>query len=146
KVKVKNLLLSIGICIVFAVIGALLTGDALEGWFTQLIHPWFSLPIQAWYVVGVLYYLMAIIILTRILNRTQKPLGSKAFWLSIGMLAGNEFWNYLFFGLESTFLGFTSLIPFTILVFALFYELWKTDRMSAWILLPYAIWLGYDLV
>jgi tryptophan-rich sensory protein len=61
------------------------------------------------------------------------------------MLAGNEVWNYLFFGLESTFLAFISLIPFSILVFLLFIKLKKIDKKSALILTPYLIWLIYDL-
>lgn len=44
------------------------------------------------------------------------------------------------------FPGFLSLIPFTILVITLFYELWKIERPAACILLPYVIWLGYDLI
>jgi len=146
KEKLKNLLLSIGICFIFAIIGGLLTGDALNNWFAQINHPWFSLPLWGWYIVGGLYYMMTIAILYRIFNATDTLQKKTAIWLAISMIAVNEFWNYLFFGLESTFAGFIGLLPFTLLVIVLFIILWNFQRKTAWILFPYLLWLGYDLV
>ncbi|WP_193743896.1 tryptophan-rich sensory protein, partial [Halobacillus sp. BAB-2008] len=51
-----------------------------------------------------------------------------------------------FFGLKSTFLGFISLIPFSIIVVTLAYFLKKTDVYSFRVLLPYLVWLLYDLL
>ncbi len=146
KENFKYLLISCTICLVFAIIGGLLTGDSLESWFVEIKHPWFSLPITGWYIVGVLYYIMAIAILFRLLIAKDGMPRKIAIWLTVAMLAGNEFWNYLFFGLESTFAGFIGLLPFIILVVVLFIRLWKFQKRTAWILLPYVIWLGYDLV
>lgn len=146
KRNLKYLLLSIGICVAFALIGGLLTGNSLENWFTEIKHPWFSLPLTGWYVVGGLYYIMTIVILYQLLIAKNGLERKITVWLTIAMIAGNEFWNYLFFGLESTFAGFIGLIPFTLLVVILFVKLWKFQQRTAWILLPYVIWLGYDLV
>lgn len=146
KSNLKYLLLSIGICFLFAIIGGLLTGNSLENWFTEIKHPWFSLPMTGWYIIGGLYYLMTIAILYRLLIANDGLQRRIAIWLTIAMIAGNEFWNYLFFGLESTFAGFVGLIPFTLIVIVLFIRLWKFQKQTAWILLPYLIWLGYDLI
>lgn len=146
KGNLKYLLLSVGICVVFAITGGLLTGDSLEDWFTEIKHPWFSLPLTGWYIIGGLYYIMATAILYRLLIAKDDVQRKIAIWLTIAMIAGNEFWNYLFLGLESTFAGFIGLIPFTLLVVALFIILWKFKKRTAWILLPYVIWIGYDLI
>lgn len=146
KRNLQYLLLSIGICLAFALIGGLLTGNSLENWFTEINHPWFSLPLAGWYIVGVLYYIMAIAILYQLLIAENGIERKIAVWLTIAMIAGNEFWNYLFFGLESTFAGFIGLISFTLLVVILFVKLWIFQQRTAWILLPYVIFLGYDLV
>ncbi|TXD80706.1 tryptophan-rich sensory protein [Subsaximicrobium wynnwilliamsii] len=140
------LLLSTGICVVFAIIGGLLVGNSLENWFTEIKHPWFSLPMIGWYIVGGLYYIMAIAILYRLLIAKDGLQRRLAICLTIAMIAGNEFWNYLFFGLESTYAGFIGLIPFTLIVVVLFVRLWKFQQRTAWILLPYVIWLGYDII
>ncbi|NEN25248.1 tryptophan-rich sensory protein [Cryomorpha ignava] len=146
KDRVKNLLSAIGISLMFAVIGGLLTGDALENWFAEINQPWFSLPLWGWYIVGGLYYFMVIIILFRLFNASKNSDKSTLIWLTIGMIAGNEFWNFLFFGLESTLLAFFGLIPFTILVLVLYIRLLKFQKITAWILFPYLIWLVYDIL
>lgn len=146
KRNLRYLLLSIGICFVFAIIGGLLTGKSLENWFTEIKHPWFSLPMICWYIIGGLYYIMTIAILYRLLIAKDGLQKRIVIWLTIAMIAGNEFWNYLFFGLESTYAGFIGLIPFTLIVVVLFIRLWKFQKKTACILLPYLIWLGYDLI
>ena len=70
KTDLRALLLSIAICLVFATLGGLLTGNSLEHWFAELEHPWFSLPMKGWYLVGGLYYLMAMAILYQLLTAT----------------------------------------------------------------------------
>ncbi len=138
-------MLSIAIVAVFAAIGGLLTGNALGEWFAQIKQPEFALSITGWYIVGILYYTMAIAILYQLFVANNGPQKRTAIGLAFAMLAGNEFWNYLFFGLESTLLGFVGLIPFTILVIVLLIKLWKFQQQTAWVLLPYVLWLGYDL-
>ncbi len=131
--RTKNLTLSIGICVFFAVLGGLLTGDALDNWFQEISQPWFALPLWGWYVVGGLYYVMSIIVLFNILSVPKQYMKRTSLFLLLLILAGNELWNYLFFGLENTFLAFISLIPFSLVVTILFLVLWKSQRKTAWI-------------
>ncbi len=145
-VKGKNLLLSLALCLSFALIGGLLTGDALEGWFQYLNQPWYALPLWGWYIVGGLYYGITFTLLYRVFNLPQSKQRKKALILTLAMMAGNEAWNYLFFGLESTFAAFVSILPFAVLVCILFFVLYRYERTSAWILLPYVLWLGYDIL
>ena len=146
KTDLRALLLSIAICLVFATLGGLLTGNSLERWFAELEHPWFSLPLTGWYLVGGLYYLMAMAILYQLLTATGGAERKTLIGLTLAMLAGNEFWNYLFFGLESTLAGFVGLVIFALLVVVLFIRLWRFRQRTALILLPYVCWLAYDLV
>ncbi len=146
KGTLKNILLSLAICFGFAVIGGLLTGDALENWFVEIKHPWFSLPLWGWYIVAGTYSLIAIVLLSRLFGTRRSKQRNTALGLTFAMLAANEFWNYLFMGMESTLAGFLALIPFTFIVISLFYTLRKFDRIAAWVLFPYLLWLAYDLI
>lgn len=146
KKPIKNALISITTCLAFAIIGNLFTGDALESWFAQLRQPAFALPLWGWMIVGGLYYIMAIIIFYRVLQLPGSSGRTSALWLTLAMIAGNEFWNYLFFGLQSTLAGFIGLLPFCLLAMVLYLKLRKVQASTAWILLPYLLWLGYDLV
>ncbi|MBM7553012.1 tryptophan-rich sensory protein [Thalassobacillus pellis] len=122
-------------------------GDALTVWYAGLNKPWYLVPLWFFIMVGILYYLMSGVILYRQLRSFKESKFRKiALGLILVMLAGNEMWNYLFFGLESIFLGFISLIPFSIVVGLLAFVLRKVDRLSYRILLPYLFWLGYDLL
>ncbi len=143
--KAKNLIKAILIVIFFAVLGSLLIGDALNIWFVEIKKPWYSIPLWSWFVIGGLYYLMAIIILYKLFNQEYSNTVNRILWLTLLMIVYNEFWNYLFFGIQSTFAGFIGLLPFVILVIILFISLLKYKKSIAWILLPYLIWLIYDL-
>ncbi|MCP3028517.1 tryptophan-rich sensory protein [Halobacillus sp. A5] len=131
----------------FAVLGNAFVGNSIIEWYMELEKPWYLVPLWAFIVVGILYYIMAgTIVYRQLVNFTESKRRKTAFLLTIGMLAGNEVWNYLFFGLKSTFLGFISLIPFLMLVAGLAYTLKKVDLFSFVILIPYLFWLGYDLI
>lgn len=137
--------IAVAICVAFAVIGGLLTGDAIETWFAQLRQPAFALPVWGWMIVGLCYYIISITVLSRVLIYVSKPFSSWVFWLTLGMIAGNESWNYLLFGLQSPQLAFFGLFPYFVLVVCLFWQLRKSQPTTAWILFPYLIWLIYDL-
>jgi len=146
KRGLKIILISIIICALFAVLGGLLMGEGSSDWLLTLNQPWYSLPLWGWYIVGAVYYIMCITILYRVLSQHKSQDRKYALGLVIAMMAGNVFWNYLFFGLANTFAGFISLLPFTLLVVILFKLLLKFDRTTAWILFPYLLWLVYDII
>lgn len=144
---IKSLLLSIFIVVTLAFFGNVLVGDALTVWYSKLIKPWYLVPLWFFIIIGILYYFMGVIILYRqIKNIAESKIRKIALTLTVIMLVGNELWNYLFFGLESTFLGFVGLIPFTLIVGSLAYTLKKIDVFSFRILSLYILWLIYDLI
>jgi tryptophan-rich sensory protein len=134
-------LISVG----FALVGGLLVGDALTDWFQDLEQPRYALPLWGWAIVGGLYYVMTTALLYSAL--TRQPPSRKAVLLSmtILMMAGNEAWNFLLFGLESTLAGLVGLIAFAVYVAVLFVVSMRMDRVAALLLSPYVAWLGYDL-
>lgn len=134
--QVKNLLVSIGICCYRRAID----WRCFRKLVCRINHPWFSLPLWVWYIVGALYYNYCHQYFVSLSNLTPSPQRTTASCLTMAMIAANEFWNYLFFGLKSTFAG---LIPFTLLVLKLFITFRKWQPTTAWILFPYILWLGY---
>jgi tryptophan-rich sensory protein len=143
--EVKELAASISISVGFALIGALLAGDALTDWFQDLQQPRYALPLWGWVIVGGLYYIMTTALLYRAFTRQPSKEKPPLLFMTIVMMVGNEAWNYLLFGLESTLAGFLGLIAFATYVAFLFTRSFRMDRVSAIILSPYVVWLGYDL-
>jgi benzodiazapine receptor len=63
----------------------------------------------------------------------------------VGALLLNELWNYGFFGLRSTLAGFLGIVVFLALLTALIAALIRYERFSAGLLVPYYLWVLYDL-
>ncbi len=132
--------------VLFAIFGAaLVRGSGLE-WYAGLAKPWFLVPLWAFYLVGRAYYVLAAVVLYRVLAHIDDPGGRAAsFALTGGVLLLNELWNYGFFGLRSTLAGFLGIGAFLVVLTALMAALRRYERFSARLLVPYYLWVLYDL-
>ena len=61
-------------------------------------------------------------------------------------LAVNFFWPLIFFNLQAFGIAFVWLILLWVLVAVVIRLFWKTDRTSAWLLVPYIVWLTFAAV
>ena len=140
------LLAAIALPVLFAAFGAALVGGSGLDWYAELDKPRFLVPLRVFYLVGSLYYALAAIVLYRILVRVNDPRGrALSFGLTVGVLFLNELWNYGFFGLRSTLTGFLGITVFLAPLTALVVALRIYERVSAWLLVPYYVWVLYDL-
>ena len=124
-----------------AVLGnALVRRDDLA-WFSGLRAPRMQLPLRGFLIVGASYYLSIGTVVHRSIRRGDR----QAYRLSLIVLAGNEIWNFLFFGRRSTRAGFLGVLAFAVPVCLLQAALAR-DRLSALAFAPYTAWLiGYDV-
>jgi len=65
--------------------------------------------------------------------------------LTLVVMLSNELWNYLFFGLRSTLAGFVGIVLFLVPLTALIFVFSRYERGSAKLLVPYFLWVLYDL-
>ena len=132
--------------VLFAVFGTALVGGSGLGWFAGLVKPWFLVPLWAFFLVGFLYYVLAAVVLYRVLVRVDDPRGmAVCLALTFVVLFSNELWNYGFFGLRSTLAGFVGIAAFLVPLTALIVALRRHERFSAGLLVPYYLWVLYDL-
>jgi tryptophan-rich sensory protein len=140
------LLAAIALPVLFAAFGTALVGGSGLDWYAGLDKPRFLVPLRAFYLVGSFYYALAAVVLYRILVRVDDPRGrALSFGLTVGVLLLNELWNYGFFGLRSTLAGFLGIVVFLVPLTALVVALRTYERTSAWLLVPYYLWVLYDL-
>ena len=110
-------------------------------WFKALQSPRMQIPLPASFVVGGLYYLS----IGTVLHRSTIRDDSATYRLGLVVLAGNEIWNYLFFGRRSTRGGFLGVLGFAVPVCVLQVAL-VNDCRSALAFAPYTAWvIGYDI-
>ena len=140
------LLVAVALPVLFAVFGTALVGGLGLEWYAGLAKPRFLVPLRVFYLVGFLYYALFAVVLYRVLARIDDPRGRAiSFGLSVGVLLLNELWNYGFFGLRSTLAGFLGIAVFLAPLTALVVARRTYERTSAWLLVPYYLWVLYDL-
>jgi translocator protein len=144
--RIRALLVSVTTCVLFALFGAALVGGSLGTWYGALDKPWFLVPLWVFYIVGAVYYVLFATVLYRILVYVEDRGGKAAsLALTICVLFLNELWNYGFFGLQSTLVGFLGIAVFLVPLTALLLALRKHERFSAGLVTAYWVWVLYDL-
>ena len=140
------LVAAVALPVLFAVFGTALVGGSGLEWFAGLAKPRFLVPLRVFYLVGALYYVLAAVVLYRALARIDDSRGrAMSFGLTVGALLLNELWNYGFFGLRSTLAGFLGIVVFLALLTVLIAALLRYEKFSAGLLVPYYVWVLYDL-
>ncbi len=122
-----------------------MAGDNPQLFLDEIIQPWFALPFTAWIVVAFAYYLIIGAVFYHILCAEKSIIRTQIITLTLTIVFYNEFWNYLLFASGSLTLAFASLIPFIGCVIYLYIKLRKFNYRLSLILIPYLIWLAYDL-
>ena len=138
--------MSVTTCVLFALFGAAPVGGSLGTWYGALDKPWFLVPLWVFYIVGAVYYALFATVLYRILVYVEdRGVKAASLALTTSVLFLNELWNYGFFGLQSTLVGFLGIAVFLASLTALLLALRKHERFSAGLVAAYWVWVLYDL-
>ena len=130
-------------CVISAALEGVLAGRGVRQYFASLRQPGYALPLWSWYIVGGLYYVMCFVVLVRILGLEPGRTRNFALLLSAKLMAANAVWNYLFFRLRSPGAAFALSVPYSLIAVGLLVCLAGLDRLAAWVLLPYLVYLLY---
>jgi translocator protein len=146
--KKKNFLLltlSLFIVVVVNLIGALATRPSIANWYESLIKPSFNPP--NWIFMPVwtfLYLLIALSLFLVLKTKKDKDISKKtAYWVFGTQLSLNSLWSVLFFGLHLPLIALVDLIVLWILIIFTIIKFSEINRQSAWLLVPYLIWVGF---
>ena len=128
---------------VASAIGGLFTVSSVSTWYVELNKPSFNPP--SWIfgpVWTILYLLIGISLYLVWIKKYDKPtfivFGVQSFL--------NALWSVLFFGLQKPFFAFLEIILLwvsTLLTMGYFYKL---NRASAYLLIPYILWVSFAAV
>jgi tryptophan-rich sensory protein len=126
-----------------ATLEGILAGRGVRARFAELRLPRYSPPLPVWFAIGGLFYAVCFTVLYRLFRLPASGLRDVALGLIVGMMLVNAFWNFVFFRARKLFLSFFAFLPYGLMAVALFALTWKLDRVAAWSLLPYLVYLGY---
>jgi len=139
------LLFAIAVVASAGLIGNLATIPNIPVWYAGLNKPGFTPPNWVFGPVWSLLYAMMVLAFWRVLLRRSR--WTTAGWRVVGVflvqMALNAFWSVAFFGMHNPLLGLGVVIALELMIVATIITFRPIDRMAAWLLAPYAVWVGY---
>ncbi len=141
---ISAIIYSLAICALGAALEALFAGGGIRQRLATVRSPSYAVPFWGWMVIGALYYLICFSILYRLFLLPSSPGRTAAFGLIGAFMFINALWNYFFFRTRNLFHAYVLGLPYSAVAISLFLLLLlRVDRMAAWCLLPYVIYLFY---
>ncbi len=141
----KGAIFLICLAVVFSVglIGGLFTGESVSSdWYESsksgITPPDFAFPI----VWNVLYFLIALSLYFAFTRARKKERKKVALIFGVNLIL-NALWSVLFFGLRKPWAAFVELIFLWLTIILMIFVVWKIDRKSAWLLVPYLLWVSF---
>jgi tryptophan-rich sensory protein len=128
-------------------IGSLFTSKNTDSeWYKTVRHeitpPNFVFPL----VWNVLFLLISISLYYSWMNsKTKKQKRKIAFTFGINFIL-NILWSVLFFGLKLPTLAFAEIIILEVSIFSMILVTRKISQLSAWLLVPYLLWVAFASV
>jgi benzodiazapine receptor len=139
------LLFAIAVVASAGLIDNLATIPNIPVWYAGLNKPGFTPPNWVFGPVWSLLYAMMVLAFWRVLLRRSR--WTTAGWRVVGVflvqMALNAFWSVAFFGMHNPLLGLVGVIALELMIVATIITFKPIDRMAAWLLAPYAVWVGY---
>lgn len=142
-----KLVLSILICQIAGITGALFTAGSVSGWYATLIKPSFNPPDSVFAPVWtVLYLLMGISMFLIWKEGLRNKEVRNAFILFIVQLVFNTLWTIIFFGAQSVTGGFIVILILWILILICIFRFLRISKTAGMLLIPYFLWVAFAAV
>jgi benzodiazapine receptor len=120
-----------------------LAGSGVRQRFQELRLPAAAPPMGLWVLIGAAYYVIAFTLVVRLQIAGPTSAAPASFVLLIVILSANAIWNYVFFRAKNLAGTLALSVGYSVCVLALQILLAASDRVSAVVLLPYTLYLGY---
>jgi len=139
-----NILTALAVCFAGALLEGLCAGSGVKKYLGELKWPSFSPPLWAWYIIGVVYYVVVFVCAYRVLRHpAPAPFRSAALTLLLVIVALNAFWNVLFFRAKNLRATFVFSMCYSVIVIGCWYCLSQFDHLAAFVFGFYVIYLVY---
>ena len=143
----RAIIYSLAICALSAALEGLFAGRGIKQRLANLHMPSFAIPFWGWIIIGGLYYVICFAILSRLFSLPPSDARSAAFVLLGVLMFVNALWNYFFFRTRNLLHAYRLGLSYVAIALSLFLLLLlRVDRIAAWCLLPYLLYLCYATI
>jgi len=125
-------------------LGGLVTRPEIPTWYAGLAKPpWTPAPLVFPIAWTVLYILMAVSFWRLWNQETRSAARTRAMIWFLIQLALNALWSPVFFSWHGTRTALAIIIALLIAIAATMIAASRLDRLAAWLLAPYLLWVAY---
>jgi translocator protein len=135
-----KLILSIIICQLAGVIGAIFTAKSVGTWFLTLNKPSFNPPAWVFAPVWTSLYLLMGIALFLIWKNKKTGFAVQVFIIQLIL---NTLWSFLFFGLRNIQYAFIEIILLWVSILICIILFYRVSKIASYLLIPYIIWVSF---
>lgn len=144
---VFKLIVSIVVCQLAGVIGAIFTASSVEAWYATLTKPSFNPPNWLFSPVWITLYALMGMALFLVWKRGFHAEGVKNALSFFGVqLVLNTLWSVLFFGLKIPLLAFIEIVILWGFILITFFKFKRISRLAGVLLVPYILWVSFAAV
>lgn len=142
KIHWKELIISLIISFLPAIIGSISMIGSIDGWYATLNKPWFTPP--SWLfgpVWTTLYILMGVSLYFIWIAKNKQNEKNLGLFLFGVQLVLNGMWSPLFFFAQSITIALLVIIAMDIIVILTIVIFYEINKKSGYLLIPYISWL-----
>ena len=139
----KRLIISILAPQAAGLVGTFFTAGSVTGWYAMLNKPSFNPPNEIFGPVWTILYLFMGVAIYWVWQESETQdtrLAQKLFW---GQLTVNASWSIVFFGFQNLIGALMLLVGMWLLILATILEFWRIKRLSAYLMIPYLLWVTF---
>ena len=142
--SIVRLALSLLLCLSVGILEGLVTRPEIPTWYAGLTKPfWTPAPVVFPIAWTALYILMAVSFWRLWDLETRSADRSRAMKWFLIQLALNALWSPVFFGWHGTRTALLIIIGLFVVIAATIAAALRAERLAAWLLVPYLLWVGY---
>lgn len=137
-------LMACGLVFASATVGSLATMPNIPTWYAQIAKPSFTPPNWVFGPAWSILFTMMTVAFWRILRKPQDRTGRAwAITIFVVQLVLNALWSVVFFGMQSPGWALVVIFALETAILATIAAFWKLDRIAAWLLALYPLWVAY---
>lgn len=135
------------LCELAGITGVFFTTPAIPTWYASLVKPSFSPPNWIFGPVWTLLYALMGVAVYRIwrLGTKRKGVRQALMWFFINLTL-NALWSPIFFGAQQIAAAFIIISAIWVTIIILIVRYHKLDTVSAYLLVPYLLWVSFATV
>jgi tryptophan-rich sensory protein len=142
-----KLIISILIVWIVGGLGSIFTASSVNTWFSTLNKPVFNPPSWVFGPVWTILYIMIGISLFLVWKSNIKLKFKKtAYWIFAVQILLNGFWSVAFFGMQNPALAFLVIVLLWISIILNIIYFYRISKTSAYLLIPYWLWVSFASV